>query len=106
RGLLKLTKRQRSCEREAWIGEVHGIESIECFCAEANPMPFLRKPERLLQREIGIEIRRQSHDGLHTAMTRQLVCECVSRSRISEDARISFLIERDPCLDRLSFDGQ
>ena len=66
RSLLKFTKRQRSCEREAWIGEVHGIERIECFCTEANSMPFLRKPERLLQREIGIETVSYTHLTLPT----------------------------------------
>ena len=68
RGLLKLTKRERCGEREAGIGKVHGVERIESLGSEANALAFLRKPERFLQRQIRIEVRREPHRRFHSRM--------------------------------------
>ena len=103
---MKLTKRERCGEREAGIGKVHSVERIESLGSEANALAFLRKPERFLQRQIRVEVRREPHRRLHSRMPGQLIRKSIRRIRIPEDTRISVLIERHPGLDRRRANGE
>jgi len=61
RHMLKVAEGQRRRERQTRIGEVHIVKRIESFGAELDALAFLGQPESLLQRQVGIEKRREAH---------------------------------------------